>query len=398
MQNKITIRVYQFYPSLNAPTSIALVAEVDDFESAYFGRGLLTVEAFEITINKNKTNAQYFKRGRLIQWGTDSRKIGYISQIKITVDKNGKGGETLTVDGYEAKYIFSNHLVYPTYGTKQYTLAGTAEYVIKQAVTDNCGASPIGYTAATDTNRTLSQLTINPNLGQGITYTMNSRWTNLQDELLNVSTSTYLGYYVGLNLNTSKLYLDVIPGIDRRASQFVNPRAIFTTNLNTLQSATLTDSETEYKNYAISGGTGSGAARNIVPVYLDSTVPTDIYRKEVFEDNRNYATGDLTVKAQGQLTKVATSVYVEGKALPYSTLKLGTDFDLGDIVTFYQWGYSYDARLTVVKENLAQPSGSSSDPLYTIDFTIGKPYPELPLTIDNTFNTMTGSQNNTEIA
>lgn len=390
IQVKVPIRIYQFSPSTSAASTVTLVAEVDNYETAYFGRGLLTVESFNVVINKNKANAQYFQRGRLIQWGTDSRKIGYIVECDLSIDAGGKGSETLTVSGFEAKYLFSNRMVYPTYGTAKYILTGAAEYVIKQAVTDNCGSSPIGYTAATDTNRTMGALTVNTNQARGSTYTMSSRWTNLQDELLSVSKSTYLGYFVGLNLNTSKLYLEVIPGLDRTATQMVNPRAIFTTAFNTLQSANLTDSETEYKNYAITAGTGQGAARNISLVYLDAAVPTDVYRKEVFYDVRAYATADLPAKGQGNLTKVATTVYVEGSALPASTLHLGTDFDLGDIVTFQQWGYSTNSRLTAIKESVAVNS-------YTIDFTIGKPYPELPLVVDAKYNDVVSVSTSTEI-
>jgi hypothetical protein len=378
-----------------APTAVALVAEVDDYETAYFGRGLLTVESFNIVINKNKAKAQYFQRGRLIQWGTDSRKIGYIVECDLSIDDSGKGGETLTVSGFEAKYLFGNRIVYPTYGATKYTPTGTAEYVIKQAVTDHCGASPIGYSSPTDTNRTMAALTVNANQGLGATYTMSARYTNLQDELLSISKATYLGYYVGLNLNNSKLYLEVIPGIDRTATQSVNPRAVFTTDWNTLQSANLTDSETEYKNYGIVGGTGVGTARHISLVYLDSSVPSDVYRKEVFYDVRAYATSDLPVKGQGELNKVATTIYVEGSALPVSSLKLGTDFDLGDIVTFKQWGYMTNSRLTVIKESVSNSTGSSQ---YTIDFTIGKPYPQQSLAVDEEYNTTESITNSTEIA
>jgi hypothetical protein len=380
---------------MTAPTSVALVAEVDDYETAYFGRGLITVEGFNVVINKNKTNAQYFQRGRLIQWGTDSRKIGYIVECDLSIDSGGKGSETLTVSGYEAKYLFGNRMIYPTYGTAKYILTGAAEYVIKQAVTDHCGASAIGYTSPTSTKRTMGALTVNTNQARGSTYTLSSRWTNLQDELLSVSKSTYLGYFVGLNLSNSKLYLEVIPGIDRTATQSVNPRAVFTTDWNTLQSANLTDSETEYKNYAITAGTGEGTARNISLVYLDSSEPSDVYRKEEFYDVRAYATADLPVKGQGELTKVATSIYVEGAALPESTLILGTNFDLGDLVTFKQWGYQTNSRLTVVKESVSNSTGSSQ---YTIDFTIGKPYPEQSLEVDAKYNTTQSITNSTEIA
>jgi hypothetical protein len=391
IENKVPIRVYQFLPSTSAPTSIALVAEVDDYETAYFGRGIITVEGFSIVINKNKTNAQYFQRGRLIQWGTDSRKIGYIVECDLVVDDTGKGGEELTVSGFEAKYIFGNRILYPQYGQAKYIYAGAAETVIKKAVTDHCGASPIGYSSATDTNRAMARLTINSDQARGSSYTMSARLTNLQDELLSVSKSTYLGYYVGLNLNTSQIYLEVIPGVDRTVSQSTNPRAIFSTDYNTLQSANLTDSETEYKNYALVGGTGEGTARNIALVYLDSSPPADVYRKEVFYDVRNYATADLSVKGQGELTKVAVTVYVEGAALPASTLRLGTDFDLGDIVTFQRWGYSTNSRLTAIKENIEHGS-------YSIDFTIGKPYPELTLEIDQEYNNIQSITNSTEIA
>lgn len=373
------IRIYV----LNAGyTAFSLLAEVDDYESAYFTRSFVDVGDFQITINFNKSNAKYFSRGRIIQFGTDTRKVGYITQVAPMVDQGGKGGMALSVQGFELKYLFSKRIVYPQGGSANFYLSGTAEDVLKQAVTAQAGSGAA-------TNRKINLLNVVVSSARGASCKMSARYTNLQDEMRAVSLATFLGYQLALNLSTGKFDFDVIPGIDRRASQSSNGRAIFSTDYETIQSLALTDSEANYWNVAIVGGLGAGTARTITQTYLDASEPADLYRKELFIDARQYANGDLTAKGQGDLGKAQTTMFLDGKALAFSTLLLGRDYDLGDICTVQGFGQSVDTRLTAIRENVAPAS-------YSIDLTWGQPYPTFPLLIDQQYSTTINSLNASE--
>lgn len=360
------ISVFDLGTSYN---QVALAGFVDDYENASFSRSWTGVGAFSISINYFKSNASVFSIGRIVMFGTDEREVGIITEIKKTLSTTGRGGQTVSVIGIELKGIFSQRIVYPDAGSARYVLHTNAESVIKTAVSRQCGPTVV------DTDRRIDLLSIGTNLNRGATFTLSARYTNLLEELKACSSATMLGWYVSLDRSAQLLVLECAEGVDRTAGQSINPRAIFSTDYDTLRSANIHESKVFYKNVAIVGGTGEGAARTITLVPSSSRA-TDLDRREMFVDARDLTAGYLSDRGIAKLSAAVTVNFLEGTALAYSPLVLGDEYDLGDIVTLSAFGTSYDARITTVRENFAPLT-------YDVELSFGLPYPELPSTINS---------------
>ena len=112
----------------------ALIAILTSYESAYFERDWQSAGQFEIVINANIENAMELKKGRKVLFGTDYKRIGKIAQVVQTIDEKGKGGEKLTVTGYEAKGMLGYKLVAPLYGQDYFTYNAPAETIMHNLV------------------------------------------------------------------------------------------------------------------------------------------------------------------------------------------------------------------------------------------------------------------------
>lgn len=364
-----------------ARTSIALAGVVDDYEDASFTRSWLGVGSFSIKINYNKPFANLFERGAIILFGTDEKKVGIITETIKTVDQGGKGTQTITARGEELKTLFRQRIVYPPVGQARYMLEDVAETVMKSVIRDQAGSGAAA-------SRAIALLSIASNLGRGSSYALSARYTNLLDELIACSTATFLGWYIYFDRVAGNFVFDCAEGVDRTFGQSVNARAIFSTDYDTIESATLTDSIVDYKNVAIVGGQGAGTARTITLV-PSTGASTDIDRRELFVDARDLSSGYLTARGQSYLDAKNTVLFVDGKALTYSPLRYGIDYDLGDIVSISAFGQTTDARITEVTEHYAHLQRD-------IAITFGKPYPTIVSVINDANMATLNALNNSE--
>ena len=373
-QNKNPIRIFE--PTLD------LVTEFDDYASAYFTRSWSGCGDFSIETNYNTVHAQDLTRGRIVMFDKDVKKCGIITSVKKEVGAEGKGSEIVTASGYELKFILGRRIVLPTTGSAYYEETDNAETVMKNLVDLNGGPS------TADADRKFSLLAIETDGGTGDTYLEKTRWTSsLLNELQTCSTTTGMGFYIYLDLTTKKFVFATASGLDRSASQAVNPRAIFSKDYDTLQSAEINDNDANYVNYAFVGGQGEGTARTIREVYIETTEPTDLDRREMFVDARDLpTTAELDTRGGQKLEEYSTIITTDGSPLVYSPLVYGTDYNLGDIVSIEAYGVSRDVRITSAKESWSPSS-------YTLDFSFDK----VPQTIQaQVTSAMTSVKNSVE--
>jgi len=368
-------------------SSLNLLTELDTYESAYFSRSWYDIGDFAIKINWNLTDAagfrfaSYFTIGNYVLFGTDYLKIGQILEIEKTVDQGGKGSQFVTVKGKEAKTILTQRLVEPT-TTANYTAVGVAETVIKNLV-----KSQIGSTATANRIHPLVNVTTDQTRGSSVT--VSSRFVMLSEEIRKAALASSMGSSFSFNPTTKLLDFECYEGTDRTASQSVNPRMIISTDYDTLKSASVKTSYATYKNLVYAAGQGIGTARNIRKVY-SGTEPSGAARREVFSDMRELFTStEIDAKGANVLAGLTTQKFIDAKALVYSQYVLGTDYNLGDIVTVKAYDENLDTRITAVKESWANLS-------YEIDLTFDKPYPELPKQIQSNVFNATQVQNNSE--
>jgi hypothetical protein len=248
-------------------------------------------------------------------------------------------------------------------------------------------ALQIGSTASA--NRRVTNFTIATDSSRGATYTLSTRWKLLSEVTKDVTTATGLGHFIYLDLTGKNFVYDVGVGVDRRSTQSVNGRAIFSSDFDTIESATLTKSNVKKKNLIYSAGQGVGDTRLIRTVY-DTTEPTGLARKEYFYDYRTLATNAaLDSAGASKLVELSTDTYIDGSALTYSQLVLGTDYNLGDLVTVETYGETIHPRIVGIQESW----GPSS---YKIKLAFDRNYPEFNKQVASIIGDQTRLNNATE--
>lgn len=369
----------------------SLVAIIGSYESAAFTRDWQNAGPFSITINAYILGASEFKRGRSVLFGTDKRRFGIITEVIKYIDENGKGGERISVTGYEMKKVLDWRMVQPLVGKDYFYYSAPAETIMQTLV--KWQADPA---FVTDADRGFSKLVREADSATGATYLLNSRWSKtVLEELTTCSLATGHGSWIEYNVTgplTFNWMFRTREGVDRRASQSVNGRVILNTAYGTLRTAQLTDSDVAYKSVAYVAGQGVGAARTIRETFLAATSPTDRNRREMFVDARDLTNvSDLILRGISKLTENGFSLFLDATALAVSQLQLGVDYDLGDLITASQFGVSIDTRITKVKESWQANN-------YTIDLTFDKHYPEIPEIVKNNLHGLETILNTSEHA
>jgi hypothetical protein len=350
----VPIRIYDQY-------TLALIGEVDYYEQAFFTRSLTGYGSFTIVINYNITNAYLFAKGTIVQFGSSVKKIGVIEDIQKGIGEDGKGSQTLTITGVQAKGIFTRRIIIPGTGNDYYAQNDNAETVIKSTIADQCGA-----TAPAD--RKFPLLNVIADSGRGGVYALQEFNTNLGTILTAVAESQdpYIGFDFSLNAATAKLDFDIIVGLDRRDSQTVNPRVCFSSEFDTLRSATIKDQSSGYRNVIYVGGQGDGSDKTVVQVN-DTVEPTGIDRREEYIDSSSLqSVDDLTTAGESELNALKqATLTIEAQALVSSQLTYGVDYDIGDLVNIKEYGTVFDAQITEVTESWAHGS-------YEVSHVFGK--------------------------
>jgi hypothetical protein len=323
---------------------------VDTYSSLAHTRGWNAPGPWALKINWNITDdsgairyAALFELGGYITIGNDGTKCGIITSIEKAVDDSGKQGQDVTISGYEPTVIFNRRMVDVPSGQDFYTLNAAAETVIKTVISDQAGST------ATNIKRAFPLLSIAADQGRGDTYLLSVAYTELLAELTNCSISTRLGWFMTLDRTNKLLVLDCALGNDLTAGN--NPQAVFSTNYDTLKSATLNQNVEQYKNVATVAGQGTGQLRTVLDVY-DGTEPSGVDRYEVFVNANNLTTTpDLTAKGSQAIDTYSYTKTLDASILAKSPLVYGENYNLGDFVTVAAYDYSENVQITAIQES-----------------------------------------------
>ncbi len=326
------------------------VGEVDTYSSLAHTRGWNAPGPWSLKINWNITDdrgiiryASLFEIGGYITIDGDGRKCGLITAIEKAIDETGKQGQDVTISGHEPGILFNRRMVDVPANEDFYTVNAPAETVIKTAVSNQAGPT------ATNVNRAFPLLSIAADQGRGDEYLLSSAYTELLAELSACSIATRLGWFVELDRENKRLILDCELGNDLTAGN--NPSAIFSTNYDTLKSATLKNTVEQYKNLATVAGQGTGQLRTVIDVYSGSE-PVGVDRYEIFVNANNLTTTpDLTSKGSQQLQAFRYTKTLDASILAKSPLVYGEDYNLGDFVTVEAYDYSENVQITAIQES-----------------------------------------------
>lgn len=364
-------------------TFLDLIAVVDDYATLRFTHGSYQPGDFEITINKNTNYAQLFTRQRLIQIGTNEYKCGVIESVQDEVGPEGALSEKITVKGREVWSYLDRRIVIPPAGEAYYALSASTpvETVIKTLVDSEMGP---GATA----NREDTNLTIEADTGLGDDYVLSARYDNLLTLIGNACLATNSGVFSYLDHTNKKWVFGFTLGLDRTTGQTTNPQAVFSTDRDTVNKSVLKNVDQGYRNLAVVGGQGEGAARTIVTV--PASEPTGRARREMFVDARDLTlTASLENRGNQKLAENGFTKFISSDVLAYSQLVYGQDYNVVDEVTIEEFGLTQDAFITSAEEYWANGN-------YNLKIGFDRSSPTLPSQVSQIYSQVSKALNANE--
>jgi len=257
----------------------------------------------------------------------------------IVVETTDKDGDVMEVTGPLLAGYAYQRLVW---GTQ--TISDTPEAVMKGLVARNM---------CEGTGREFVGLTVETAQGlAGEVMDYQATDAELGKELEQLAENSGLGF--DIVLAGDGMMFRVLEGLDRTASQAVNPRAIFGIERNNLLSAEFEQNGEKYTNVAkISNdlytevhGTAAGYER-----YEIFVNPSQVEKDEDGNENTEAQQRALMQQQGAQKLTPITRSFI-ARIDPEANLKYKTHYDLGDIVTCQvkRWGVSVDMRITEIKE------------------------------------------------
>lgn len=364
-----------------------LVDEIDRYTSLQITRSWHGIGSLELRINRYMKGAESLQRGNIVFPIGQLNKAFEIRHREIELDESGKASENWVIHALPIKSWLGERLTIPPVGLAQDTITGDAESVMRHYVDTNA-IFPL------DINDKIPGLALNVNNNLGQTIEWQSRYKVLAEDIEEISLLTGLGWDIAMDYATRQFAFNVKEGRNLTVNQTILPPAIFSPEFGTLKGLAYTESDLNYKNFAVVAGAGEGNERRIVTVGDESAVGSN--RRVLFVDARDIAEetdGDtpepipveaiderLRERGRQKLAEHQQEVYLEGSIMTpvrsFETVKNSSfitqfqptesfsrkerkggliyerDYDLGDIVTLQNkdWGVTLDARITEVKE------------------------------------------------
>ncbi|OMC83368.1 siphovirus ReqiPepy6 Gp37-like family protein [Viridibacillus sp. FSL H8-0123] len=346
-----------------------LYDEVTQYESLQLTRSWNDIGSIELKINRYMQGANELLADRIIFPHTQLHKGYIIRHREIELDEAGKETENWLIKALPLKSWMTQRNILPPSHTAYDNKQGKPETVMKHYVNNNA-VNPV------DTNRKFPNLVIAPDQQRGDTISRSARFDVLSEELTTISQLSGLGWNIIIDIKNKQFVFDVQVGVNRVATQRVNPPVIFSPEYNSLKSMGYTDSYLDYKNMAYVAGQGEGIERRVITLNDDTTEGYNRY--ELFVDARDVEETmqqdgvdeegnptnedvprpvddiikDLTDRGEEKLDEHKQEIFMEGQILTKSPFVYEKDWDLGDITTeqYKEWGITMDARISEVKE------------------------------------------------
>lgn len=318
-----------------------LLGEVDRYSSAQIGISWSDIGELELQINRYLQHADKLTKGNIIFPYNRLDQAFIIRYREIELDENGKQTENWRVKALSLKTFTSQRLIYPAPEKAHEEVTGDVETVMRHFV-DTQMINPV------DPNRVFPNLVLAENQNRGPEIEEKARYDPLNEKLKELSELHGLGWNIELDLHNKQFVFVINEGRNLVANQVGLPQAIFSTEFETIESLEYTESDLEYKNFAIVAGQGEGIYRKIVQI--GEAVGKDRY--EMFVDARDLTTNaGLVKRGNEKLAEHAQEVYLGGQVLTTSRLVFDEDYSVGDMVTVRDkgWGVTMDTRITAAK-------------------------------------------------
>jgi hypothetical protein len=308
---------------------------IDSYSSFRWRRRFFEPGEFELHCPATSENLSLLAEGNIIH-RLDRKEGGLIEGVAVSTTDDG---DEITATGRFLSSKLADRIITPTIN-----FSGAAEAAIRKAVSDNAIAS-----------RPINLLRLGALNGFTPAASFQATYKYVLTTLSALSKSSGIGFRVRLDVPNKALIFETYTGTDRTVTQSAIPYVLFSDEFNNIVGPAYTLNSQNYKNVAIVGGEGEGAARVIVEVDQTNGEP----RRELWVDAKDLKQGDLTIteyqaqlrqRGLEKLAELAKSESFSADAVNTENFGYLTDWDLGDIVSFEKWGILLNQRITEVEE------------------------------------------------
>jgi len=351
---QLNLKLYTY--SNNAFT---LQAVIDDYQEISFSHNLYEAGDFTITINYNIPNALKFERGMWIQFGNDPYMFGEIQTITDAIGEDGKGSQTRTITGKDARYIFKRRVIKNLNNEENWAMTDKGEICLRELVKAQCGSG-----AEAKRQLPVSNTIPSSSSALGKEYSVAEAFSNLYDTLVTIATQSEIGWRIKFE---GTLTLEVYEGAD------LSSQVQFSTDYDSLSNGEFTDSSESYANTVYVAGKGTGSDRDIYEgeQEIEGGSPSGLDRYEAY-DNQSSMTSESEYEAEAlsMLTQYGQTINVSGQGLAKCPYIFKEQYDIGDSITLAFSGKSAKVQILSVTENWTWGQ-------YGISFSFGKPQNDL---------------------
>ena len=332
--------------------SFVLQAMIDDFEEVSFEHNIYEAGTFTISINYNIPNALKFERGMFVQFGDNLYDFGEIYSIQDEIGEDGKGSQTRTITGRDARYILKRRVIKNMNSNGLWAMTDKGEIVLRNLIKDQCGSSAEAKRQLPISNTIPSSAD-----AKGKVYSVSENFTNLYEVCKTIATQSEIGWRMAFD--GTGLSLEVFSGQD--LSQTVR----FDTNYESLANGEFTDSSDSFSNAIYIGGKGQNDDRDIYEG--EDGTPQGLDRFESW-DNQSSLTIEAEYEAEAisMLTQYGQTLTMSGNGLAKCPYIFREQYDIGDFITVAFSGKSAKAQILSITEHWTWGS-------YDISFSFGKP-------------------------
>ena len=355
MKEKPILKLYK-YENAN----FVLEAQIDDYREVSFSHNRFQAGQFSIQINYNIPNASLFERGLFIQFGNNPYDFGEISNIQDVIDEGGKGSQTRTITGYDARYLFKRRVIRNLNDADSWTMTAKGELVMRNLIKDQCGAGAENKRRLPITN---TIPTVENAIGKE--YSCKESFSNLYEVLQTIATQSEVGWAV--KFESGSLILEFYAGKD------LHEEVKFDTDFESLANGTFTDSSESFSNAVFVAGKGTGTDRDIYEGEneIAGASPAGFDRFESYDNQSQMTTEEqYEAEALSMLNQYGQTLTVSGKGLVQCPYIFREQYDVGDIITIGFSGKSAVVQILAVTEHWAFGA-------YELEFQFGKPINDL---------------------
>lgn len=348
------------------PATAKVMAVLEGYNRLAWTRHLWDGGSITLEISRYASGAEAVQRGRLlVPDPEDTATVYLIEQVEQEVGEDGRASEVVRASGRSIVGVLAQRLVVPPAGQAYDRQTSVpAETAIKHYVSSHAGPGAAAV-------RQIPNLTIAPDQGRGTTVSVDGRYQTVLDLVRHIGRLAGMGYQVTYDTSTGGLRFEVIPGVDRTASVFLDPR------FETVRGQAWLQSDADRITYVYVAGQGEGADREVVTRYVGVSEPSGFDRREAFQDARDVERGQTAVlQARGDavLAEAGLEDRLEVEVYEHGSFRPGEHYDLGDLVTVRNeaWGLSRTARVVEVRSEV---TADAAVPRVTV--ALDRPYPTL---------------------